>query len=436
MTARLAGPDYRALFESAPGLYLVLSPDFRIIAASDAYLRATMTQRDEILGRRIFDVFPENPGDPAPATSGARNLLVSLQRVLSERTADAMPVQRYDIRQPESQGGEFEERFWSPINSPVIDSSGELLFIMHRVEDVTDFMRLQQLGSEQKQLTEDLPGRTETMSAEVFLRTQQVAEASRQLKEMNAELARANRAKSAFLAGMSHELRTPLGAILGFSEMLVDEKVGPLNEAQKDYVEDILKSGRHLLNVIAEVLDLARVASGRVDLSLERLPVEPIACEIVGNLRPLAARKKIEMKISFGQGLPEVTVDARRLRQIFYNLLSNALKFTPEGGTVTIAGQLKAAGDSQPAFLQISVRDTGDGIRLEDQERIFVEFERIESGYGRYQQGTGLGLPITRRLVELHGGCLWVESPLEPKGSAFHFTLQAAGSRRDEPLPN
>jgi signal transduction histidine kinase len=399
---------------------LVLAPDLTIVAVSDAYLRATMTQRQDILGRGVFDVFPDNPGDPS--TSGVRNLRASLDRVIHERVADAMPVQKYDIRRPEAEGGGFEQRFWSPVNSPVVDRDGQLLYLIHRVEDVTEFVRLKQSGSEQRELTAQLIGRAEEMEAEVLLRTREVAEASRQLKEANAELARTDLAKNAFLAGMSHELRTPLNAIIGFSELLVDQKLGALTALQSEYVEDILKSARHLLEVINDVLDLAKVASGRMSLFLEPLAVAPVAEAVVSNLRPLAQGKRIEVSTSLEAGLPEVAADAGRLRQIFYNLLSNALKFTPEGGTVSIVGKL----EDDHAFLEISVADSGVGIRPEDQERIFLEIERIEAGYARSQTGTGLGLPLARRLVALHGGRLWVESAGEAMGSTFHFTLPTA----------
>ncbi|MCI0330902.1 MAG: PAS domain S-box protein [candidate division Zixibacteria bacterium] len=183
-----AAPDFRALFEAAPDLYLVLTPKLTIVAVSEAYARATMTRREEILGRGIFDVFPDNPDDPA--TEGVRNLRASLERVKRDRVADAMPVQKYDIRRPEADGGGFEERFWSPVNSPVFDSKGELAYIIHRVEDVTEFVRLKQAGARQQRLTEEIQGKVEEMESEVLLRTRQVAEASRQLKEANAELKR------------------------------------------------------------------------------------------------------------------------------------------------------------------------------------------------------------------------------------------------------
>lgn len=140
MADTLPTPDLKILFQSAPGLYLVLTPDLAIVAASDAYLAATKTVREEIVGRKLFDVFPDNPADPA--ASGVRNLRASLDRVLRDRTVDVMPIQKYDIRRPESEGGGFEERYWSPVNSPVFDEAGELAYIIHRVEDVTGFMQL------------------------------------------------------------------------------------------------------------------------------------------------------------------------------------------------------------------------------------------------------------------------------------------------------
>jgi PAS domain S-box-containing protein len=181
-------PDFQALFQSAPDLYLVLSPDFNIIAVSDTYLRATMTKRGEILGRGIFDVFPDNPDDPS--ASGVRNLRTSLQRVLLDKTPNTMAVQKYDIRRPESEGGGFEERYWSPVNSPVLGPDKEVYYIIHRVEDVTEFVRLKQKGIEQQKLTEELRTRVGRMEAEVYLRAGEVQEANRRLEAVNQQLIR------------------------------------------------------------------------------------------------------------------------------------------------------------------------------------------------------------------------------------------------------
>ena len=166
-------PDFQALFEAAPGSYLVLDPGLRVVAVSDAYLRASMTERAAILGRGLFEVFPDNPADPE--TAGVRNLSASLQRVIRDGVTDAMPVQKYDIRKPESQGGGFEERFWSPVNSPVFGPGAEVAYIIHRVEDVTEFVHLKEAGNTQHQLARELRSRADAMEAEVLQRTREVA---------------------------------------------------------------------------------------------------------------------------------------------------------------------------------------------------------------------------------------------------------------------
>ena len=207
-------PDFQALFQSAPGLYLVLTPDLNIVAVSEAYLCATMTKREEILGRGIFDVFPDNPDDPS--ATGVRNLRTSLHRVIQDKTPDTMAVQKYDIRKPESEGGGFEERFWSPVNSPVFGSDKEVAYIIHRVEDVTEFVRLKQQTLEQEKLAEKLRTHAGQMEAEVYLRAAEVQEANRRLEAANQallrELSERKRAQEA-LTKSEKWLSTTLGSI-------------------------------------------------------------------------------------------------------------------------------------------------------------------------------------------------------------------------------
>jgi signal transduction histidine kinase/DNA-binding response OmpR family regulator len=180
----LPEPDFRALFEAAPGLYLVLDPTLRIVAASDAYLAATMTKRNDILDRDLFDVFPDNPDDVG--ATGVSNLRASLERVLAHRAPDTMAVQKYDIRRPVEEGGGFEVRYWSPVNSPVLDEDKHIAYIIHRVEDVTEFVRLKELGSEQEAVTTELRDRTEKMEAEILRRSKGLQEANKELRRLAA----------------------------------------------------------------------------------------------------------------------------------------------------------------------------------------------------------------------------------------------------------
>src|ERR1700722_15361931 len=190
-------PDFRALFESAPGLYLVLAPDLCIVAVSNAYLLATMTKREEILGRNLFDIFPDNPDDPS--ATGVGNLRTSLARVLRDKVSDTMAVQKYDIRKPESKGGGFEERYWSPVNSPVLGPDQQVTYIIHRVEDVTDFVRRRLQDAQQ---TEELRKRTVQMESEIFLRANEVQEANRRLETANKEITQSELRFRSLVAGV------------------------------------------------------------------------------------------------------------------------------------------------------------------------------------------------------------------------------------------
>jgi PAS domain S-box-containing protein len=244
----------------------------------------------------------------------------------------------------------------------------------------------------------------------------------------------ANLAKSQFLANMSHELRTPLNAIIGFSEILADKTFGDLNARQLKYSNNILNSGRHLLQLINDILDLAKVEAGRVELMCNTFAVAKALQEVQTIVKTLANKKGISLEFEVGTNLSSLFADEAKFKQVMYNLLSNAIKFTPDGGrvTVTAAFQNEAKGDSDSASetatagecLRVAVMDTGIGIKASDQERVFKEFEQVDSSYGRQQQGTGLGLALTKRLVEMHGGRIWVESEgVESKGSTFTFLI-------------
>jgi signal transduction histidine kinase len=263
------GVDFRALFEAAPGSFLVLDPDLRIAAVSDAYVAATMIRRDDVLGRGIFDVFPDNPDDPA--ASGVGNLRESLERVRKTGRADTMAVQKYDIRRPDSEGGGFEVRYWSPVNSPVLDDLRRVRYIIHRVEDVTEFVQLRERG--------------EGMEAEILRRSQE-------LQVANAELRKAGEAKNEFLSRMSHELRTPLAAILGFSELLGTRELG---EKPDGWARMIHVAGEHLLALVDEIMDLSRIEAGTVGISTEAISLRPLVEEAFQLMRPVAAGHDITL---------------------------------------------------------------------------------------------------------------------------------------------
>jgi PAS domain S-box-containing protein len=241
-------------------------------------------------------------------------------------------------------------------------------------------------------------------------------------KAVERQLQSANRMKSEFLANMSHELRTPLNSIIGFSEFLADEKAGSLNVQQKDYLKDVLNSGRHLLQLINDVLDLSKIEAGRMDVFTERFDVKKVIDEACSTVAPLAHKKGIAVAAKLSPTMEMVDLDQQKLRQVLYNLLSNAVKFTKEGGRVEILA------DAIPEVqLRVQVRDTGVGIGQEDMNKLFTEFAQLGSREKRHE-GTGLGLALTKKLVEMQHGTIAVESAVG-KGSVFTVTLPLTGSK-------
>ncbi len=241
--------------------------------------------------------------------------------------------------------------------------------------------------------------------------------AHEELQELAAELKRTAKVKSEFLANMSHELRTPLNSINGFSEVLYDETFGPLNEKQKKYVNNVLTSGKHLLLLINQILDMAKVEAGKMKLTLSNLPMKSLLNEISRLVEDMVSKKKIEMLIEIDEDLPNIEADELKVKEIIYNLLSNAVKFTAEGGKI---GMRAEKADPE---IEITVWDTGVGIAPENMGKIFEGFFRVDTPYSRVTEGTGLGLPLSRKLVELHGGKLSVESEGLNKGTSVRFTL-------------
>jgi signal transduction histidine kinase len=238
----------------------------------------------------------------------------------------------------------------------------------------------------------------------------------REIEEKSQQIEAANRHKSEFLANMSHELRTPLNAIIGFSEVLQERYFGELNEKQAEYTDDILTSGRHLLSLINEILDLSKVEAGRMELELATFDL-PIAIDNTRTfVRERATTHGITLEVKVDERLGDYVGDERKIKQILLNLLSNAVKFTPEGGRISINAR------QTNGSVEISVTDTGIGIAVEDQPKVFEEFRQVGSDNAKKIEGTGLGLTLAKKFVELHGGRIWVESEVG-KGSTFIFNL-------------
>lgn len=426
--------DYRAIVEGLPGLFLILDAELKIVGVSNAYNRATMTRRDDMLGKGIFEVFPDNPDDPA--ADGVRNLLASLQRVLKSATADTMAVQKYDIRKPDHEGGGFEERYWSPINSPVLNADGRVRYIVHKVEDVTEFIRLKQTGLEQSRYNEHLSERAATMEADIYERTREVAAASALLKNTNQALEEAkaaaeaaNRAKSAFLATMSHEIRTPMNGVLGVANLL---RRTPLDQRQHDYLDKIQTSGEHLLAIINDILDFSKIEAGKVQLAVDDFVLGDLIRDTWTLIGERARAKGLKQQTACGQPGLVLRGDKLRIEQALVNFLGNAVKFTDQG-SVTLSCRIED--ESETGYLmRFEVADTGIGMTAEQQSRVFDAFEQADSSTSRKYQGTGLGLAITKRIAQLMGGETGVNST-PGQGSIFWFTCRLEKGLGAKPAP-
>jgi PAS domain S-box-containing protein len=364
-------------------------------------------ERDELLAKTPFEIKPQFN------EKSFRRLLKPLE--LGEKQSLTL-----ETLQQRKDGSEFPvEVFLQYVAPPLGSSGGAVGGYISIARDITERRRAQ----------------------EQLILAKETAE----LEHAKAE--RANHAKSDFIAGISHELRTPLNAIIGFSKLLLNPRVGPLNEDQTAYTTDVVQSAEHLLQLINDVLDLSKIEAGKMTLDLESFSVHELLEQSLIVVREGASARQLQVSVELGPGveaMDPILGDARKVKQVMYNLLSNAVKFTSDGGQIDVRATLeppaikhiaeaalkkeKETGQKQ---LFICVRDNGVGIAEEHQKRIFNAFEQVDNSYTRQQQGTGLGLALTRRIVELHGGGIWLHSQ-EGVGSSFVFSLPV---RREE-APN
>ncbi|MBF0100319.1 MAG: cache domain-containing protein [Desulfobacterales bacterium] len=262
------------------------------------------------------------------------------------------------------------------------------------------------------------------MKRELEINIRRTIESNTAKERLEREVAEdANRAKSEFLANMSHELRTPLNHIIGFTELVAEQNFGELNDTQLEYLTDVLTSSHHLLSLINDILDISKVEAGKLNLELSEVILETIVYNSFSMVKEKALRQMLTLSFHHKSDIPEIILaDERKLKQIFYNLLSNAVKFTPESGKIDVFAKLVKL-DGEKNLIEFSIKDNGIGIDIKDIERIFTPFEQVDSSSTRKYQGTGLGLTLTKALVNLHGGEIRVESEGLEKGSNFIFTI-------------
>ena len=374
---------------------------------------------DELLDRTARDTL----------RSGAEDLGVTLAVVDRQGeliVGDAPPPQACIDARPEFDPAELDidGAHWvvlmlahegGPIGWLIVCGANNLAQHLHRVADA--FI---------------VDGIKRAMSARMHMAT--VEEASRELTEKNRRLAQAverlqeaDRVKSNFLATVSHELRTPLTSVIGYSEMLLEGIAGELNDEQREYVRTVMEKGDQLLQLITGILDISRMEAGEMKIERHPFDLDEVVGVALSTIAPHARRKKLVMSCTVPEALPLVLGDRDKIRQVLLNLLGNAVKFTPEGGKVEVTAQLAPllpAAESNRA-VRVSVRDSGIGVPPEHQKRVFDPFFQVDNSSTREYGGTGLGLSIVKRLVEAHGGVVWVESEAG-KGSTFSFTVPLA----------
>lgn len=419
-------PDFRSLFDATLSPLLVLAPDFTIVEVNRAYLTATRTDRS-IVGRPIFDVFPDNPDDPS--ADGVANLRRSLQTVVDTGRTDTMALQRYDI--PTGGAGTFVERYWSPVNTPVRDGEGRVTHIIHRVEDVTDFVHLRRVGREQERAVAEAQMRAEGMEIDLFVRAREIREVNEQLSRANAELDATGRtlkeeqqAKDRFIATLSHELRNPLAAATAATELLALDL--PEGHPALSVLERQLGT---LVRMSNDLLDGTRAVTGRLELVRERTDLCSVVHGACADIRGLFGHEGRRFDVDLPDAPVLVHGDRLRLAQVLTNLLSNALKYTlPDGRT-------RVWLSTEDGQAHLCVEDDGIGFEPAQAEELFGVFMRAAPAGPSTPEGLGLGLAVARTIVELHGGRITAHSDGPGTGASFTALLPLAAADTPAPRP-
>ncbi len=381
--------------------------------------------------------------DDSPSGMGPTGMAVKTKKsqVMNDIAADP----RYGPWREDA----LKRGYKSSMAVPLLNSEARVIGVLNLYSSVPYFFTKERVNQFQilaNQAASVIENRLliEGLERKVRERTEEIEDAYAELKALNRELelrkaeaedARlkaeaANRAKSEFLANMSHELRTPLNAIIGFSEALLQGIYGPVSDKHREYLNDILESGEHLLSLINDILDISKIESGVIELDVTEFSLKELLRSGMMLFKEKAIKHNLTMEVDIQDDIDMIVADQRRLKQVIVNLIGNAVKFTPDGGSVRVsARKIQDAGcmihDTERTlreFIEITVADTGIGIRPEDLDRLFQPFQQIESPIIKRYEGTGLGLSLTKRLVELHGGRIWVESEYG-RGSRFIFVI-------------
>lgn len=487
--------DYEGIFRSTASAYLILDADLIIAEVNNAYLQATARTRESLLGKHIFDAFPENPKDPK--ATGVRRLRESLQRVIQTQTPDQVGLLQYDIPIGQAGEGRFEKRYWSPVNSPVLDQEGKLTHVIHQAIDVTPRVaseialrvsedRFRALShatgdviyrmSPDWALMDELDGRGFLKDREAMgewrieeyvppedievvryavdeaIRTKSTFDlehpvlradgsrgwvVSRAVPVLDAQgdivewlgsasdisarklaeeqLGEANRRKDEFLAMLAHELRNPLAPIGAAADLL---RLAAHDEARVRKASEIVaRQVQHLVGLVDDLLDVSRVTRGRVDLDCVPLDMRGVIQDALEQVRPLIEGRRHHLILQTTPYAAAVSGDAKRLTQVVTNLLTNAAKYTPQGG------EISASLEQDQTHVSVVVRDNGIGMSPELIDRCFELFVQADRTSERAAGGLGIGLALVKSLVELHGGRIAAHSDGEGRGSTFTVTL-------------
>ena len=391
---------YRKLVESSSDAILMMDAERRILSCNKAFLNLFGYKKSEIAGESIRVIHRSDES----FHSFGEAAYPEIAKTGKYRTEWDFVSKDGSVRPVES------------ITSKITSVDGMTTGYVAVMRDITDRKRAEEA---ERRVQEELERR--------------VQERTLELEEARKAAEAANDAKTEFLANMSHELRTPLNHIIGFTELVVDKSIGELNDTQAEYLNDALESSRHLLSLINDILDLSKVEAGKLSHEPSEVPLKTLLENCLMMIKEKALLRHIKLSLATDANLPEtVSADERGLKQIMYNLLSNAAKFTPDGGAIGVsAKRVRGAALQGPTprklngkeFVEISVADTGIGVNRENLERIFKSFEQVDNSVSRKHHGTGLGLSLSKNLVELHGGRIWAESEGEGKGAVFRFIL-------------